>query len=346
MSIKSPTGPDAIGAFLLPTIIVAVCTAANSHASPFLTRDQNPFTLVYGQPLPTPARLPLAEQFNYALSLDISNTLNVETDSQESLHADFEAYNLTLGGIYGLSKTWALKLDMPFIYRGGGVFDHAIDEWHKLFSLPRANRPAVEDDQFRLSYASNGVTDINLTSSQSGIADVQLGLGHSLFQNAQHAFSVWAAIDLPAGDASSLTGNDDLDYSLWLAGSSMIGQGSLVDTNFGVVLPGDSVVNSLQTENLVFFGHAGTHIALNPRFALKLQLAAHSGYYQDTALTFLGSSVILVFGGSINIGRCSAIDIGFSEDIKVGASPDIGLLISWKSRFDGCNQVLNKHSPR
>ena len=43
------------------------------------------------------------------------------------------------------------------------------------------------------------------------------------------------------------------------------------------------------------------------------------------------------FGGAINIGKCSAIDIGFSEDIKVGASPDIGLLISWKSQYNGCN---------
>lgn len=316
---------------------------AGSHAGPFLTRDQNPFTLVYGQPLPTPARLPEAEQFNYAASLDISNTLNVESTASESLYADFEAYNLTLGGIYGLSNSWALKLDMPFIYRGGGVFDHAIDEWHKLFSLPRASRPAVEDDQFRLLYANSGVTDIDLTTSQSGIADAQLGLGHSLFQNDRHAISVWASIDLPVGDSSKVTGNEDLDYSFWLAGSSMLGELSMVDTNIGVVLPGDSVLNSLETENLVFFGHAGTHIALSPRFALKLQLAGHSGYYQDTALDFLGSAVIIVFGGSIRTGRCSAIDVGFSEDIKAGASPDIGLLISWKSQFNGCKQAADKH---
>jgi hypothetical protein len=337
---KSPFGPIAIGAFLLHAFFFAVFSAipaANSHAGPFLTRDQNPFTLVYGQPLPTPARLPQAEEFNYALSLEITNSLNVESAVNESLYADFEAYNLTPGGIYGLSKRWALKLDIPFIYRGGGVFDHAIDEWHKLFSLPRASRPDVADDQFRLSYSNSGTTDINLNTSTAGIADVQLGLGRSLFQNSQHALSVWASIDVPVGDTSILTGNEDLDYSFWLAGSSKLGERSLFDTNFGVVLPGDSVLKSLETENLVFFGHAGAHIALNPTFALKLQLAGHSGYYQDTTLDFLGSALILVFGGSINTGGCSAIDIGFSEDIKVGASPDIGLLISWKSQFNDCN---------
>jgi len=337
---KSPIGPKGCGAFLLCKTFLAVAIvipAANSHAGPFLTRDQNPFTLVYGQPLPTPARLPHAEALDYALSLDIANTLNEETSSTESLYVDFEAYNLTLGGIYGLSERWALKLDIPFIYRSGGVFDHAIDEWHKLFSLPRANRPDVADDQFRLFYSNNGVTNVDLDTSQSGMADIQLGLGHSLYQTSEHALSLWAAIDIPVGDTDKLTGNDDLDYSFWLAGSSNVGELSMVDTNIGVVLPGDSVLTSLETEDLVLFGHAGIHIALNPTFALKLQLAGHSGYYKDTDLVFLGSAVIIVFGGSINTGKCSAIDVGFSEDIKVGASPDIGLLISWKSQLNGCN---------
>lgn len=334
---KSPTGPKATGAFLLCGTFVAVAFttyAARAQTGPFLSRDQNPFTLVYGQPLPTPARLPQAESFEYTLTLDITNTLNEESTGNESLYVDFEAYNLTLGGIYSLSQRWALKLDIPFIYRSGGVFDHAIDEWHKLFSLPRSSRPDVENDQFKLFYSNNGATSIDMNTSQAGIADAQLGLGHSLLQTPEHAISLWAAIDLPAGDADDLTGNDDVDYSLWLAGSSIIDAMSMLDTNIGIVLPGDSVLTGLETEDIVFFGHAGAHIALNPTFALKLQLAGHSGYYKDTDLDFLGSAVIIIFGGSINTGKCSAIDVGFSEDIKAGASPDIGLLISWKSQLE------------
>lgn len=336
----SPIGPKATGAFLLCSIFfadVSVTAAAGAHPGPFLSRDQNPFTLVYGQPLPISARLPRPEAFKYAALLDITNTLNAETTFNESLYVDFEAYNLTLRGIYGLSEHWALKLDVPFIYRGGGVFDHAIDEWHKLYDLPNGGRPVVEDDQIRLYYSNNAFTNINIDTSQSGIADSQLGLGRSLLQTPAHALSIWAAIDLPVGDADKLTGNGDLDYSLWLAGSSNVGELSMIYTNLGVVLPGDSVLTSLETEDLVVFGHAGAQIALNPTFALKLQLAGHSGYYKDTDLEFLGSTVILVFGGSINTGRCSVIDIGFSEDIKAGSSPDAGLLLSWKSQFSGCN---------
>lgn len=311
--------------------ILAALSAPSVLSSPFLTRDQNPFTLVYGQPLPTPAWLPGTEKFDYALSLDVTNTLNVESSGTESLYADFEAYNLTLGSYYGISDRWALKLDIPFIYRSGGAFDHAIDEWHKFFSLPRANRPAVADDQFRLTYSRTDGSSIDLNASTSGIADVQLGLGHSLSQTPRHAISLWASVDLPTGNADELTGNEDIDYAFWLAGARRLGELSELDTNLGVVLPGDSVLNGLETEDLVFFGHAGAHIGLNKRLALKLQLAGHSGYYRDTTLDFLGGAVIIVFGGAVNFGNCSTLDIGFSEDIKVGASPDASLLISWKS---------------
>ena len=313
--------------FLLP--------AGNGQTSPFLTRDQNPFTLVYGQPLPTPARLPKANAIRYALSLDIANSLNIETPTGESLYVDFEAYNLTLGGYYGLSDRWALKLDLPWLYRSGGVFDHAIDEWHKAFGLPRANRPDVEDDQFRLSYSVNGLTALDQTTSQSGLADVQLGLGYGLVQTPDYALSLWAAADLPVGDRGSVTGNEDLDYSFWLAGSTSVGEFSELDTNLGIVLPGDSVLAGLATEDLVIFGHAGAHFGLNPTLALKLQLAGHSGYYRDTSVDFLGSAWVIVFGGAINFGKCSTLDIGFSEDIQAGASPDAALLVSWKSQT-GC----------
>ena len=287
--------------------------------------------MVYGQPLPTPARLPRPDTLDYALSLDISNTLNVEATDRESLYADFEAYNVTLGGIYGLSRDWALKLDLTYVYRGGGVFDHAIDEWHKVFGLPRANRPAVPDDQFRLAYSANGRTSLDLNSSRSDLGDFQIGLGYSVYQDSDYALSLWTAVDLPTGDKDKVTGNEDLDYSFWLAGSGNIGEFSALDTNLGLVLPGDSVMPGLQTRDLVFFGHLGAHIGLNRTLALKLQLAGHSGYYRDTDLDFIGNALVIVFGGAVNFGKCSTLDIGFSEDLEPGASPDASLLISWKS---------------
>ncbi|MGB5600970.1 MAG: DUF3187 family protein [Gammaproteobacteria bacterium] len=320
---------------LLFVAAIAVLHSPASKADPFLSRDQNPFTMVYGQPLPTPARLPAPANPRFSVSLEIANTLNAELTGNEELLIDFEGYNLTLGGVEALNEHWALKLDLSFMYRSGGVFDHAIDEWHKFFGLPRAYRPLVPDNNITIYYASADAVNYGSNQSTSGIADSQLSLGRTLYQDEKTAVSAWAAIDLPLGDRRELRGNDDLDYSIWLAASTGLGESSLLDTNIGVVLPGDSVLADLDTEDWVAFGHIGAQLTLNQRIALKLQLSSHTGYYKDTALDFLGSSVILMFGGSINVGQCSAIDIGFGEDIDVGASPDASLLISWKSRL-GC----------
>lgn len=338
MSAKNPVGAHAAGFFLYSLLAVATAAIASplsAAASPFSTRDQNPFSLVYGQPLPSAARLPRPSDPGFSISLDIANTLNAETTATEALYADFESYNLTLGGIEALNQHWAVKLDVPFIYRSGGYFDRTIDEWHQIFGLPRAYRPLVADNEFQIFYARNEATAIYLDSSTAGIADSQLSIARALYQDANNAVSAWGAVDIPLGDSNELTGNDDLDFSLWLAGSTRLLEFITLDSNIGAVLPGDSVIAGLATEDLVGFGHIGMHLTLNPTIALKLQLSGHSGYYQDTSLEFLGSATIIVFGGSINLGRCSALDIGFTEDIDVGASPDASLLISWKSRV-GC----------
>lgn len=329
----SPIGNNNCGVFSFVIAIIAATHSSASQADPFLSRDQNPFTMIYGQPMPTAAWLPEPAAPRYYVSLDIANTLNAEDTGNEELLIDFEGYHLTLGGMEALNKNWALRLDLSFIYRSGGVFDHAIDEWHKLFGLPRSNRPEIADDLFNIFYANAGSTSIFVNSSTTGIGDGLLGLGYSVYQDSESAISAWAAIDLPLGDRNKLTGNDDLDYSFWMAGSTAVGRSALFDTNLGVVLPGDSVLAGLETEDLVAFGHAAAHFFINPTIALKLQLAGHTGYYENTSLEFLGSALIIVFGGSINAGRCSAIDIGFSEDIDVGASPDASLLISWRSQF-------------
>ncbi len=325
-------GRKACGAFLL-SLILSVPAA---NAEPFQTREQNPFTLVYGQPLPTPARIPTAGKLNYTASLDVANTVNIEVKGSESLYVDFESYQLSLGGVYSLNDKWALKLDVPFIYRGSGVFDHAIDEWHELLGLPEGDRPLVAEDQFNIFYDANGITSYNLSSSKSGIADSQLGIGYSLHQDEQSALSIWASIDMPTGDNTRLTGNDDFDYAFWLAGSYNLGDRSSAYANLGAVLPGDSVLTDLETESAVLYGYAGAQFAFNPTIAVKLQLGAHSGYYENTSLEFLGETLLLTLGATFTTSNCSALDIGLSEDVKVDASPDVSLLLSWKSTFGEC----------
>ncbi len=332
---RSPDSLRVIGAFLL-LICVATAHPAQFQSRPFLTRDQNPFNLVYGQPLPVNARLPGPGRTAYSVTLNIANTLSINDGDAESLLLDFESHVLTTTFSYSPAENWALKIDIPLIYRGSGLLDHTIDRWHTFFGLPRARRAEIDDGQFSIIHTRNGLTDIDISTPTRGVGDTQLSLGRQLVASDDTAVSLWAAVDLPTGDRDTLTGNGVADYSVWIAAGNRLNTRWAIDTNAGVVLPGDSVIPSLQTRVVVAFGHAGLQLSVSPLIDLKLQLAAHSAYYSGSNMEMLGRSYILVFGGTVRSGRCSTLDIGVSEDIKVGSAPDVTLLASWVSSFGDC----------
>jgi hypothetical protein len=333
----SPNSLSAFGAFLLLAV-----TATQAQSGPFQTRDQNPFSLVNGQPLPVAARLPAQGHSAYAATLDITNSLNInETENgDETLTLDFESYVLTTSFSYSPAENWALKIDIPLIQRGSGFLDHTIDSWHRFFGLPRARRNEIADNQFSIVHTRDYSTDVDITNHASGIGDTQLSLGYQLVASDNSALSLWTSVDLPTGDSNTLTGNGTADYSIWIATENRLNAKWSIDTNAGVVLPGKSVIASTPTHDTVAFGHAGVQWTIHPVVDLKLQLAAHSAYYKDTSMKMLGRSYVLVFGGTVRLERCSALDIGVSEDIKVGSAPDVSFLASWASAIGACDKDL------
>jgi hypothetical protein len=60
----------------------------NSAYQPFATRDQNILNLIHGQALPTNAALLDEKETQWSSSLAITNTLNVESSSDESIFLD------------------------------------------------------------------------------------------------------------------------------------------------------------------------------------------------------------------------------------------------------------------
>ncbi len=280
------------------------------------------------------AQLPEARTTQWSLSLDITNTLNAESSSNENLFIDFESYNLRLAFLHSLNEDWALKIDIPLIHYGEGFLDNTIDSWHDFFGLPRAGRPNVTDDQFQILYEQNGQTLIDLNTAESGLGDIQIALGRNIIQQQDSTLSLWASIDLPTGDQSSLTGNDSSDLSLWLAGDYRFHPEWSVDTNIGVLFPGESQISMLAVEDQVIFAYAGVQWQAHEIFDLRIQFNGHSSFYSDSQLKLLGAAHNIVFGGSIHVSNCSDFDIAVSEDIQVGATPDVSFLFNWKSRFD------------
>lgn len=309
---------------------------STTSASPFLTQDQNPFSLIHGQPQPVPAILPATGSTQWSLGLDITNTLNFEATPQESLLLDFESYNLRLRFLYGLKDNWALLLDIPLIDRGGGFLDGSIDTWHRAFGLPQASRPNVADGKFQITYINNGVTEYDIRTSAEGLGGIQIGLGHQLLHDPATAIGIWLVADLPTGDINRLTGNGALDISLLLTGSYRFHPEWITDANLGVLHPGENRLGTLTVEDNIIFGYAGVQWSPYSLFDLRIQFGGHTQYYANSQLQLLGESYNIVFGGTVHVSACSDLDIAVSEDIKAGTTPDVSFLFTWRSKMGDC----------
>lgn len=249
---------------------------------------------------------------------------------------DFESYHLRFALLYGLNENWALKLDIPYIYYGSGFLDSTVDNWHDIFGLPEGNRPDVSNNQFNIFYGRDGKTVIDLDESGGGLGDIQFAVARKIIKNSQTAVSVWTSIDLPTGEASKLRGNDASDIALWLAASYRFNPKWTTDTNLGVLYPGEDQLGTLDVEDSIIFGYAGIQWSPHSLFDLRIQLAGHTQFYDNSELRLLGESYNIVFGGTIHASACSDLDIAVSEDLKEGATPDVSFLFTWKSKMGDC----------
>jgi hypothetical protein len=303
-------------------------------AEPFLTRDQNPLTMIQGLPLPASARLPEAGHLSWSATYNITNTLNIANTATESILLDYESHEFLTSLSYGLSGGWAIRLDVPLIGYGAGFLDNKIDRWHQLLKLPQGNRPNFPDNQFQLSYQYKTDTVVSIDKPNSSLADIQLGAGKQLINSAEQSFSLWITADLPTGDQQNLTGSKKTDLIIQLASQHRLNPSWQVDANLALILPGDSSLNTVAVANHIWSAQTGIEWRAFHSVALRVQLNGHSAVYPESGLKLLGSNYQLVFGGRTYLSSCSSIDIAASEDLKVGASPDVSFGFSYRHLTD------------
>ncbi|MCG6937807.1 MAG: DUF3187 family protein [Gammaproteobacteria bacterium] len=307
-----------------------IAAPGSSGYQPFELRDQNLFNLIHGQALPSNARLSPQSRAYWSSSLTITNTLNIKGNSNEDIYLDYEAWRFNLSYQYGFMDDWNIKIDVPLVYQGGGVFDSAIDNWHQVFGLPRGERPYVANNQYDVRYAYQSRSQLDLNEEVTSLGDIQLAVAHSLIESSSTTMSLWVSLKLPTGDQDKMTGSGAVDYSAWLAVNRRLADNWLINMNAGAVILGDDNYKNIPLSDYALYGHIMLGWLVNDTINLKLQLQGHSSYYDQSQLKILGDTYFLVFGGTIVLSQCSQLDIAMSEDIDVGASPDASLLISWR----------------
>lgn len=97
-----------------------------------------------------------------------SQFTNLRTGESIEYEADFEQSSLILEGGMSPTENLMISLEVPISYRGGGLFDHSIDEFHKLIQSDRFMRHTYDTGRSQFNIYSDGGQRLR-TSYFSGI---------------------------------------------------------------------------------------------------------------------------------------------------------------------------------
>ena len=300
----------------------------------FQQRSQLVYNSVFGLPVVAPR---LVQTQEWQASIEHGNQFVGGTSGDERLVLDGETSRLAVRYRQRLAACWQWDATVPFIAHNGGVFDEAIDEWHKFFGLPDAGRDESSFDSLTYFYANEDGVKHDITSPQSGLGDVQLALQYSLncltTANPDSADSlVRLGIKLPTGEPDELRGSGETDFFLDYQSPIWANKGRWkAGLATGLLLTG-STDRFAEQEPLVFYGSLGTQFAASHKLRFIAQLDGHSPFY-DSNLRELGDTAVNLSLGFRYVRTPSQIfELSFSEDVAVDTTPDIVLRLAWTYR--------------
>ena len=137
----------------------------------------------------------------------------------DSFVVDDETRYLDLKASYVPIKDLEISFSLPVLWRGGGVLDSFIEDWHDFFGLPGGNRDTAVDDSFSYSaFEDNGETFL-ITRDGYSLGTASLGAKYLLTPGTKNA-PAWAlTFDLGLPTARDSFGQENLDFIAGLIGS-------------------------------------------------------------------------------------------------------------------------------
>ncbi|MGD2173344.1 MAG: DUF3187 family protein [Gammaproteobacteria bacterium] len=317
-----PTSCRLAGALLLTFGCGPVLAAAG-----FATRDLNPIL----QSVYLPSLVPIADGDGWRLdhSLYITNTLQLESRSGEELLIDAENYRYEFA-LRNRSGNWITQLDVPLIANNGGELDGTIENWHDFFGFPQGRRDQFERDQIDIEYRRDGRVEYSQSAASSGLGDLSLALGYQ--RPGQTAYFI--GIELPTGSADDFSGNEAVDYALWMTRELSLDARTIAFGMLGISFPGDGGNLDGLLVDRIWVAQAGVEYRFYDDLAATVQFDLHSQSVEDSNLEAFGNSVQIQVGlGFLELFEAHRLDLFFSEDILVGSAPDISFGLRLARQF-------------
>ena len=313
-----------IGRFL---VAAALLLPQPALADPdfFSVRDQNPLIRSAYLPLPATAG-PAGEGFSLTAGIQWSNTVNIEANAREALSIDEETLELDLTLARSLGS-WRFRATLPVMNRSAGVLDGAIDDWHRFFGLPQGARPDRARYGYLVSYTNSAGVAVAAPAG-TALGDLALEAGRVLIEHGGASVALFAGLEAPTGDRGRLSGNGALDAALWLEAGTDPARRFALSGRGGISRPGGDALVPLNSS--VGFGTLALKLRVTRQLEAALQFDGHRAVAAGSSLKFLGSAVMLTFGGRYRLDSGLLLEAGVIEDIDVDHSPDVTFHVGWR----------------
>ena len=327
-------------------LLVLLCSAgfasaADMEITPFSSFNQGALVQIYGLPHDTTAAIIPRNKLSLALNQDYTSNYTVHSTAREQITLDGETHRLALVTRYGIAPRMEVGLEIPYVSQKGGFLDNFIVDWHNTFKMPQGGRDQAPDNRLNYSYRKDGVQKLEMNQGDSGLGDVSLTGGLSLYDVAgterHDRLAFKGAVKLPTGDSSSLLGSGSTDLMLQLCGSMnrYTGWGSLgIYGSVGGLAMSKSDVLRDQHNQLAGFGSLGLGWGPASWISFKVQLNSTTPFYRGSELHEIATSTVAsVFGGTLRFPGGYLLDIGVAEDIKLRTAPDVSFHLGLSKQF-------------
>jgi len=319
---------------LMLGVLSSVQADRADDAALFTHRSQHTLNAIFG--LPSPAARAV-QTLEWQFALEHNNQFMGGRNATERLLLDGESSELVVRHRQILSPCWQGEAVLPLVFHTNGAFDRAIDDWHGFFGFPDAGRDESPYYELRYSYIDRDGVTREVTSTETGLGDVQLSVQRFIgcfapTDSDKTEPIARIGIKLPTGSVSSLTGSGRVDlYADWQSPVWRVAERWRWGTTIGVLWMGG---NSKLPEqrNIAAYGSLGTQFIAWQNLRLMAQLDWHTPFYESGLRELGDPSVSASFGVRWLLKGHQSVELSFSEDVAIDTAADITARLAWTMR--------------
>ncbi len=248
---------------------------AEELGAPIESFNQQPLELIHRTFYPTTAAVLPPGVMRFSLDGNWANTVNRR---KGTFLFDAETRQLRPSLSVGIAEDFELSIDQPLLWRGAGFTDRAIDNWHRMFGMPRGPRQFVPDDEFVLEGDTRDGGKFVETRRGTGLTDGQLSGKYRLYHSAEVTLTTQLSVGLPTGRSGFSASGADLGAAML---ASYRPSSFWFYSGFGFNYLTDPWFGALQFRRQQFRGFIGSSYFFSERFSAYLGLNAGGAFLEN-----------------------------------------------------------------